>query len=99
MFALAAVVVIPLVAYLYFKRGLPAFVVSAPCGAIVIVGTMLYNELKDPRGDIDFVFEFACFFWAIVVICTYAAFFAIVSVIRRFFTRRSLQEFGSSPDE
>jgi hypothetical protein len=85
MFALAAVVAIPLVAYLYFKRGLIAFVVSAPCGAIVTIGKMLYDEVKDPRGDIDFVFQFACVFWAFVVTCVYAAFFVIASVIRRMF--------------
>lgn len=82
MLALVLVIAVPVVAYFCFRKGLPAFCVSAPIGAMVLIGNMIYMESNNPRGDFDFVFAFGCVMWGVIITCVYGACFALIGICR-----------------
>lgn len=82
MFAFSLVVAIPLISIMLFERRVYAFLVSAPLGAIVLWANMVSIEARASESDFDLIFGIACLFWAVVLICGYAALCFLSSLLR-----------------
>jgi hypothetical protein len=83
MLALPPLIVIPLGAFILFRKKLIAFIVSVPLGLSILWGIMVYLKAYSPNSGFEIFFCFSCLLWAIALMLGYGILFGLFTLVSR----------------